>query len=88
MMKFLMKRSFIHEEILQRGRRKYLALPVLPSRRFSFYHKAPKGAIDGGQSFLIKLIDRPENGGSQGMTINEIGQKYECKFNIVDGQYA
>ena len=76
MMKFLMKRSFIHEEILQRGRRKYLVLPVLPGRRFSFYHKAPKGAIDSGQSFLIKLIARPESGGSHGMKMNEIDRNW------------
>ena len=52
MMKFLMKRSFIHEEILQRGRRKYLAFAVLPSHRLSFYCKSPKGAIESGMSFL------------------------------------
>ena len=74
MMKFLMKRSFIHEEILQRGRRKYLALPELPSRRFSFYLKAPTvealcmGAIDIGLSF--SKLCRPESERSHGIKMN------------------
>ena len=80
MMKFLMKRSFIHEEILQRGRRKYLALPVLPSRRFSFYHKAPTvevlpmGAIDLACLFPKRKVGRPEIERSHGMKMNGIGR--------------
>ena len=76
MMKFLMKRSFIHEEILQRGRRKYLALPELPSRRFSFYHKAltiedlPMGAIDS--AFPKRKVGRPEIERSHDMKMNGI----------------